>query len=231
MTVRFTPMNVRFASHVLERYIAPGIGEFTRAAIPDVSANDPESTRWVANHFLNSTLRAAYHLPMGAHIQHYLRRSEAAFAEHARAREATFSFLESGGQSPADYSKALLYWEYFLGQSWHAYSLLLCVVRLLSDDDTLKVFKPNDGSVEQRLNLLYNAMKHVEKRIDAGQIPENATSPVWLSNRGLESTDGHLTFHETGTILRDLAKWANVLVDPKEVANKVKALNQESQFA
>jgi hypothetical protein len=70
---------------------------------------------WVANHFLNSILRAAYHLPMGAHVQHYLRRSEAAFAEQALAREATLSFLETGRQSPTSYSKALLHWEYFLG--------------------------------------------------------------------------------------------------------------------
>lgn len=102
---------------------------------------------------------------------------------------------------------------------------------MISGDDTLKVFEKHDGSAEQRLNLLYNAMKHVEKRINAGQIPENATSPVWLSNSGLECTDGHLTFNETADVLRFLAKWANVLVDPKEVANKVKALDQESPSA
>ena len=32
-------------------------------------------------------------------------------------------------------------------------------------------------------------------------------------------------------MLRFLAKWANVLVDPKEVASKVKALDQESLSA
>ena len=222
-------MTVRFASHLLERYIAPGISAFTAADIPDMADHDPESSHWVDNHFLNSTLRAAYHLPIGAHVQHYLRRSEAAFAEHSRAREATLSFLEEGGQWPALYSKALLHWEYFLGQSWNA--LLLQVLKVVSGDETLKVFEKHDGSAEQRLNLLYNAMKHVEKRINAGQIPENATSPVWLSNRGLECTDGHLTFNETADMLRLIAKWANVLVDPKEVTNKVKALDQESPSA
>ena len=221
-------MTARFSSHMLERYIAPGISAFTSADIPDMSDHDPESSYWVANHFLSSIFRAGYHLPMGAHIQHYLRRSEAAFAEHARAREATLSFLEAGGQSPTSYSNALLHWEYFLGQSWHAHLLLRQVLRLMSGDDTLNVFEPDDGSAEQRLNLLYNAMKHVESRIDAGQIPENATSPVWLSNRGLECTDGHLTFHETAAILHFLAKWAHVFVDPKEVAHKVEALRQES---
>jgi hypothetical protein len=216
----------RFASELLDRYIAPGVSDFTTADIPEMSAHDPQSSYWVANHFLNSIARAGYNLPLGAHVQHYLRRSEAAFAEHARAREATLSFLEAGGQSPTLYSEALLHWEFFLGQSWHAYVLLRQMLRLLSEDPSPNIFERNDGSVEQRLNLLYNAMKHVESRIDAGQLPENATSPVWLSNRGLECTDGHLTYHETAEVLRFVAKWAGVLVDAKEVANKVKELNE-----
>jgi hypothetical protein len=224
-------MKVRIASHLLERYFAPGISDFTTADIPDMSDHDAQSLTWVANHFLNSILRAAYHLPMGAHVQHYLRRSEAAFAEQALAREATLSFLETGRQSPTSYSKALLHWEYFLGQSWHAHVLLRQVLRLLSGDPSLNVFERENGSVEQRLNLLYNAMKHTESRVDAGQLPENATSPVWLSNRGLECTDGHMTFNETADILRFLGKWADVLVDAKEVANKVKELNEGSTSA
>jgi hypothetical protein len=109
--------------------------------------------------------------------------------------------------------------------------LLRQVLRLLSGDPSLNVFERENGSVEQRLNLLYNAMKHTESRVDAGQLPENATSPVWLSNRGLECTDGHMTFNETADILRFLGKWADVLVDAKEVANKVKELNEGSTSA
>lgn len=217
---------VRFASDVLERFIAPGVADFTMADIPDMSAYDPQSPYWVDNYFLNSVLRAAYELPVGAHVQHYLRRAVAAFAEHARAREATLGFLDADDESPTLYSQALLHWEYFLGQSWHAYLLLLQVVRLLSDDQELNIYERGDGSVEQRLNLLYNAMKHTESRIETGQLPENATSPVWLSNRGLECTDGYLTFNESADVLRFVAKWADILVDAQDVVKKVKERNE-----
>ena len=43
---------------------------------------------------------------------------------HALAREATLAFLSGGKQSPNSYATALLQWEIFLGQSWHAYKLL-----------------------------------------------------------------------------------------------------------
>jgi uncharacterized protein YjbI with pentapeptide repeats len=117
-------MTVRFSAELLERFIARGISEFTSADIPDMSDHDSQSSHWVANHFLNSIGRAGYQLPMGAHVQQYLRRAEAAFAEHDRAREATLWFLEAGNRSPTSYWKALLHWEYFLGQSWQAYELL-----------------------------------------------------------------------------------------------------------
>jgi hypothetical protein len=65
-------------------------------------------------------------------------------------------------------------------------------------------------------------MKHVESRIENGQIIEGATIPVWLTNEGLRSTDALLTYAETGDILRDLAKWANIVVDPSEMANKLR---------
>ena len=61
-------------------------------------------------------------------------------------------------------------------------------------------------------------MKHAESRIENGQIIEGATIPVWLTNEGLRSTEALLTYAATGDILRDLAKWANVIVDPSDMA-------------
>ena len=73
-----------------------------------------------------------------------------------------------------------------------------------------KAFERDDGSIEQRLNLLDNASKHLKKRIAAGQILADTVSPTWLSNRGLECTDGFLSWEETAEVLREIAKWAEV---------------------
>jgi hypothetical protein len=169
------------SSYALERFFAPGIAGFHSADIPDGSSLDDQASHWIANHVLNSVLRASIRPPGNAYIFNFLRRAEGAFAEHANAREATLGFLESGGQALGRYVEALRHWEFFLSEAWNALAILRAFTRYLGDDET-KLFSKGDGSLAERVNLLYNSMKHVESRIAAGQIEEDATIPVWLSN-------------------------------------------------
>jgi len=213
---------VPFSTYFLDKFVAPGITDFTSAEIPDMTAYDPESRFWLANFVLNSGLGGNFHPPGNAYAYNYLRRAVAAFSEHEEARKATLGFLSSNRQSLSRYAAATLHWEFFLGQSWHAYLLLRGLFKFLTKQDVLQVFVRGEGSVEERLNDLYNQMKHVESRIENGQMIEGATLPVWLRNEGLRSTDALLTYAETGDILCDLAKWANIIVDPGEMANKLR---------
>ena len=220
---------VEFSSRLLNKHIAPGVSEFTAAEIPDMTSYAAESAHWIDNHFVNSSLRGgASNTAVAAYFANYLRRAEGAFAEHALARLATNHFL-GGSQSPSRYAAALLHWEFFLCQAWQAYALLQKLIQLFTGEDQYKVFEPNDDSTEQRLNLLYNAMKHVEKRIANGQLPEDTISPVWLTNRGIECTDGRVTFEETADILRDLAKWAEIVVDPLTMVKKLEDAAREAR--
>jgi len=213
---------VPFSGYFLDKFVAPGISDFTSVEIPDMAEYDPESKFWLANFVLNSGLRGNFNPPGNAYAYNYLRRTVAAFSEHEEARQATLGFLSSGRQSLSRYAAATLHWEFFLSQSWHAYLLLRSLFKFLTKQDVPRVFVPGEGSVEERLNHLYNQMKHVESRIENGQIIEGATIPVWLTNGGLRSTDALLTYAETGDILRYLAKWANIIVDPSEIANKIR---------
>jgi len=198
----------QFSDEIINKHIAPGVSAFTRAEIPDMSTWAKESSHWVANFFLNSSFSAAFKPPMNAYAYNFLRRAQAAFAQHQLARECTLSFLSVGGQSPTKYCDALFHWETFLGQSWHAYALLL---KAFSGT----AFRKGDGSIEERLNLLYNAMKHVESRIENGQMLPDATVPVWLTNDGIWSVDASMTYNETGEVLKQLAVWADALMNPK----------------
>lgn len=201
-------MTVTFGAQIRDTHIAPGVSAFTAADIPDMSGYAKESPHWVANFFLNSAFTAKFKYPMDAYSYNYLRRAQFAFIEHALARDATLKFLQGGSQSVTRYVEALHHWESFLGQSWHAYALL-------AKAWAGKVFEKGDGSVEQRLNVLYNQMKHVESRIDNAQMLPGATVPVWLENQGLRSVDANLTFAETSGVLKDLAKYADALMNPK----------------
>jgi hypothetical protein len=209
-------MSIGFSAQIRDELIAPGVSTFNAADIPDMSSYTGESPHWVAHFFLNSAFRAKFKPPMDTYAYNYLRRAQFAFAEHDLARKATLAFVDGGGQSVARYVEALFHWECFLGQAWHAYALLMAAWEG-------KAFQKNDGSVEQRLNSLYNQMKHVESRIENAQMLPGATVPVWLENQGLRSVDANLTFAETAEVLQDLAKYANVLMDPKTASEKLSA--------
>lgn len=205
----------KFTNYVIDKFIAPDASSFTQADIPDMSDHDEQSTHWVANFFLNSVFRIAWKPPFNAYMYNYMRRAEAAFLEHDHARSETLSFIESGMQSPRKYTAALFHWESFLGQSWHAYKTLQTCF-------SIELYQSGDDSVEERLNKLYNQMKHVESRIENAQMPASATVPVWLTNEGLVSIDAALTFAETGEVLADVAKWANILQDPLSAPEKLR---------
>jgi hypothetical protein len=104
------------------------------------------------------------------------------------------------------YIKAIGHWERFLSDADRAWTFLVRGEKIL--------FVKGDGSILQRLNLLYNRTKHIESDIKSGQGPPNGTLPVWLTNEGLETTNAQLAFGEMADILSDLAKWADAVQDP-----------------
>lgn len=202
-----------FAPSVLDDLIAPGASAFTRAEIPDMSAYHAQSKWWVANFFLNSVLRARYKPPLNAYLYNYFRRCEAAYREHDLARSATLEFLRRAGQSPAHYATALTHWEVFLGQSWHALKILGFAMKV-------QVYKQGIGSIEERVNTRYNQMKHAESKIREGEIGQQ-TVAVWMTNEGLTNGQSCLTYSETGEVLKEIAKWADVYSDPLTAVQKL----------
>jgi hypothetical protein len=201
-----------------DTYVATGISEFTAAEIPDMSATHPESRHWIYNYILNSVLRGAVQSVEREYRFNFLRRAMTAFEEHALARQTTLEFVTSDRQSYSPYFAAIHHWEQYLAASWHA------LVTLAKIGGQKHVFEKGDGSWEERVNGLYNAMKHVESRIENGQMPPLGTLPVWLCNDGLSSTDAALSFAETGTVLQTVGDWAHILEDPITTAERLREL-------
>ena len=97
------------------------------------------------------------------------------------------NFLSSDRQSVSRYAAAALHWEYFLGQSWHAYLLLRGLFKFLTQLDVPQVFVRGEGSVEERLNDLYNQMKHVDSRIENGKMIEGPRFPSGSRTKASEA--------------------------------------------
>ncbi len=208
----------RFSKSILDKFLAPYVSNFRRAEIPDMSG---ESSLWLSKFFLNSVLRRSYTDPFRQYVFNYLRRVEGAHVAHQCARSTTVEFLHGSRQSMSRYMEAILHWESFLAQSWMAYAL----AERLSG---ARPFEKGDGSVGQRVNLLYNRSKHSEEAIKAGQLPPEGTISVWMEDDGLHGVDVMLRWEETGEVLQDLSNLANMLEDPYTAAEKLKAANRDA---
>lgn len=188
---------------------------FTSAEIPGMSKYCDQSGFWVTNFVLTTMLRVKLKDPARQYIFNYLRRAEAAYRQHDLARQATTNFLDGSRDGVSRYMMAVFHWEIFLAQAWQAYDLL----RHFFGSE---VFQRNDGSIEQRLHALYSQSKHSEDIIRSGNLPEDATIPLWMTNDGLSSKDTQLSYVETAEVLKDLAKWAQGLQDPVTFADKLR---------
>lgn len=208
----------RFTKNVLDKFMAPNVSSFHDSEIPDMSG---ESSSWLSKLFLNSVLRGSYADPTRQYAFNYLRRVEGAHVAHQCAKSATERFLSGSRQSMSRYMEAIYHWEAFLAQSWMAYALT-------ENFNRTRPFERGDGSVEQRVHHLYNRSKHSDNAIEAGQLPSHGTIPVWMEDDGLHGVDAILAWEETGEVLQDLSKFANLLEDPLTLADKVKTANQEA---
>jgi hypothetical protein len=178
---------------------------------------DKEQAYWLANFFLNNVAGPVrYVSPNYQQLFNFLRRSHAAFAEYAIAREASLGYLtdDRPDRHVLRYVEAVNHWEAFLAYAWQAFSFVGREERVW--------LQPKDGSVLQRLNALYNRSKHAEAAIERGDYIEQSPLCVWLTNAGLSSTDTTLTFSEIAEILVQMAQIASAIQDPASVQSKIK---------
>jgi hypothetical protein len=72
-----------------------------------------------------------------------------------------------------------------------------------------KLFDEGDNSKEERLYRLHIRSKHMDRMIESGQIPTEATAALWITNQGLECSRAALSFDEFLSILRWVADAAD----------------------
>jgi hypothetical protein len=71
----------------------------------------------------------------------------------------------------------------------------------------IPLFQPNDGSRYQRLNYIYNTIRH----FDPATLPADHLHAIWLSNAGVHVSPVQLSF----------AEFADLLVELGELAEKI----------
>lgn len=157
----------------------------------------------------------------------FQRRVQIAFGEYALARADTLRCLAAlPDVSLSDYATALHHWETTLAALWQG-------LRLLGrfSGPIAKWYENGDGSNIERLNPMYDRMKHVDKAITAGQVLPDSMTPVWLANDGLKSLDHVLTYEETAELLTDMEEVATLIQDPVALGQRQQMLKDAADAA
>ena len=208
-------MATTFNTELVDLLIAPGVSSFTSFDAPDLSAQHPEATHWLANHFLNTILGPRYKDKYRQWALNQLFRAEVVFRDYHEARSATIDVLAKGSPGqPAirTYFKAVARWESCLLNVQIFIDLANRMKKELGDTP---VFVEGDGSRDQRAYAIANTIKHWGGDVAAERHEEHQTIPVWLLNEGLTTRSHQLSFAELATIVAEIATVADALQDPK----------------
>ncbi len=148
-----------------------------------------------------------------AYLFNFIRRTEGAFSAYRAARLALIEYVSTPPTVISPYFRSLLNFEVCVSQCWQACELVMTMT-----GDKKGAFKPNDNSDAERLYGLYIDAKHMDDMIDKGNLLDAATTGLWITNQGLESTrtPSGVAFSELIEILTSMGQEAETLarLDP-----------------
>lgn len=183
----------QFSNEILNTFLAPALSELTVCGAKELPAHPDYLSPAIWSHIAG--LR--YKKPALLHLSvTFLKRSMSATDEYRMAREDLLRYVDGLSHQQhrlAAILSALSHFEQCVGAVYQAVELYGKTEQwLLSTGQTKpNLFKSGDGSDLDRLNKLNNFVKHFK--------PDQAattSSPMWITNRGLESTDSVVAFDE-----------------------------------
>jgi hypothetical protein len=234
------PSRALWAAPVLDSIVAPEMSQVTTCSAPDIS--EPQVS--FATYFLrNALLGPTYPDRLRPPANVYLRRWTLALSEYRAGRECLSKYVAGLPQTNNQtglFLSAVGHFEHSVIDAYLALMAMTAFVRQIGDDEW-KPFQVEDGSTADRLNKLYNVIKHFDDRFQMGQKlghPSVYPAPVWITNNGLAGhttlvngkefkgnwtrlemkddvrhQDVLVTFDEFATLLRELTEYARLIIE------------------
>lgn len=190
---------------------APHITELTECHAPDMADFAQPSRAWIHNYILNSSFGASYDDPFRQMALVYMRRTESAFQEYYSARSSLIAYINGPRENVSQYFESLHHFEQLISLIYQAYMLLR---KFLHNH---KIYTSGDGSELDKLDSLYNFIKHADGKLEKKHFPENASSHVWLTNTGISCIKATILYTELSDLLSDIANGAKRFGNPSAV--------------
>lgn len=207
------------SDHSIDRLLGSGASQLRGPLIPSLASYEAKTSSFLCNYCLNQIFRGKWTEPLHSYAVNFLRKIEDAFREYQSARVETLLFSASQCQDVISYFRAISHWENVLANSSHAQNLLATFAKS-------RICDKGDGTVPEKINRLYNHLKHVNSRIEQGSVLNGQMIPVWIVNDGLKSVDVILSYQEAANFLLDLASFADLLEDPQVAREKVSKIQR-----
>lgn len=187
-------------SYLLDTFIAHKLSALTTCGAGELR----EEGKWLNTFILKTIFHFKIPPKTRAYLFNFLRRSEAASAAYREARRHLLEHLATPKNVISPYFRCLSQFEVCVSQCYQGYELL---GRAFGQ----RLYEPGSGTVEEKLQIVYVDSKHMDRMIDGEKLPDTATSGVWITNDGLESSRGALSFAELLDLLQSMHALAEKL--------------------
>jgi hypothetical protein len=164
----------------------------------------PEEAKWL-NTFIRKTIfQLSIPAKTRAYLFNFLRRAEGASAAYREARRLLVEHLTSPRNVISPYFRSLTQFEICISQCYQGYELL---ARAMGH----QLYEPGHGTPEEKLRIAYVDSKHMDQMIYGDKLPNPATSGIWITNTGIESSCGFIPFQELHDLIQGMHSLAEKL--------------------
>jgi hypothetical protein len=187
-------------NYLLDNFIAHRLSELTVCGAPELA----QEAKWLNTFILKTVFHFSLPPKTRAYLFNFLRRTEAASAAYVEARRQLIEHLETPRNVVSPHFLSLAQFEVCIAQCYQGYELLARAAQS-------KLYEPGDDSAEEKLQTVYVDSKHMDRMIHGEKLTESAPSGIWITNSGLESSRGAISFEELHGLLTDMHRLAEKL--------------------
>jgi len=193
-----------FTNYGLDKFVAQEISALSECKAPDLAEHFAEVEHWIPNFILNSIFRVPIEAKYKPYIFLIIRRVQMALVEYQNGRSVLLLYLNGSKENISLYFQALSHFEIAVTLLYQAYEFLRKLGETI-ESKKMNLFNKGDGSPLEKLNRIYNISKHLQ----ASTIPEGNLHAVWISNKGICTSEVTMSFVELADILKEYIAIAN----------------------
>lgn len=195
-----TAGNAQPTNYLLDHFVAHKLSELAACGAAEL----PEESKWLNTFILKTIFQFSIAPKARAYLFNFLRRAEGASAAYREARRLLLEHLATPRNVVSPYFLSLTQFEICISQCYQGYELL---GRAMGQ----QLYEPGQGTTEEKLQVVCVDSKHMDRMIDGNKLPDPATSGIWITNYGIESSRGAISFQELHDLLQGMHSLAEKL--------------------